>query len=172
MDLKVRVYPEPILRKKAKNIEKIDDRVIHLLDEMADMMHKYSGIGLAAEQVGLLEKLVVIDLMPNGKSEPIFLINPEILYGEGIYEEHEEGCLSVPGYYDIIKDRKKGIKVQYIDRDGYDRTIETDEFLSVVLQHEIDHLNGKLFIDRLSPIRRSVFRREWGKLQKKRQEQE
>jgi peptide deformylase len=170
MEFEIKVYPDPILRKKAHNIDNIDDRIIKILDTMKDMMYQYRGIGLAAEQIGLTEKLVVIDMMPQEKSELIQLINPEIIASEGIYEEHEEGCLSVPGYYDSVKDRKKAVKVKYVDRNGNEQIIETDDFLSVVLQHEIDHLNGKLFVDRLSPIRRDVFRKEWKKLQKERQE--
>ncbi len=168
MGYEIKVYPDSILRKKAVNVEKIDDRIIELLNTMRDMMYKYRGIGLAAEQLGLTEKLVVIDMMPEGNSELIQLINPEIVESEGIYEEHEEGCLSIPGYYGSVKNRKRGVKVRYIDIGGNDRIIETDSFLSVVLQHEIDHLNGVLFVDRLSPIKRAMFRKEWKKLKKKR----
>ncbi len=171
MGFEIKVYPDPVLRKKAKPVDHIDDRVVNTLKDMVDMMHHLGGIGLAAEQVGLLERLVVVDLKPDGKPDPILLINPEIIASEGVYEEHEEGCLSVPGYYDVVKDRKKGVRVRYIDINGNDRVIDTDDFLSVVLQHEIDHLNGTLFIDRLSPIRRSVFRREWKKAQKEAQEE-
>ncbi len=171
MRFDIKVYPDPVLRKKAKPVERIDENTISTLKEMVDIMHSFNGIGLAAEQVGLLERLVVVDLKPGGKSEPILLINPEIVASDGVYEEHEEGCLSVPGYYDVVKDRKKGVRVRYIDINGNDRVIDTDDFLSVVLQHEIDHLNGTLFIDRLSPVRKSVFRREWKKLNRKDSEQ-
>ncbi len=170
MKFEIKVYPDPVLRKKAEDVKEINDEIIEILDIMKDMMYSYKGIGLAAEQIGLTKKLVVIDLMPDGKSELMQLINPEIIESEGIYEEHEEGCLSVPGYYDVVRNRKKGVKVKYIDRDGNDRVIETDDFISVVLQHEIDHLNGTLFVDRLSPIRRNVFKKEWKKIQKERQE--
>ncbi len=172
MEFEIKVYPDPVLRKKAKPVEIIDEKVVKTLKAMLDMMHHYRGIGLAAEQIGLLKQLVVVDLMPDGKSAPIMLINPEIIASEGIYEEHEEGCLSVPGYYDVVKDRKKAIKVRYLYINGNDRILETDDFLSVVLQHEIDHLNGTLFIDRLSPVRKSIFRKEWRKLQSKREEEQ
>ncbi len=166
----IRVYPDSILRKKAKDVEKIDDRIVQLLDKMADIMYRYNGIGLAAEQIGILDKLVVIDLRPDGKNQLIELINPVIIASEGTYEEHEEGCLSVPGYYDTVKDRKKWIKVKYLDRNEEERIIETEDFLSVVIQHEIDHLNGRLFIDHLSPTQKLVFKKEWKKLQKEREE--
>ncbi len=167
--LEIKVYPDSILRRKAKDVEKIDDRIVKLLDEMAETMYHFNGIGLAAEQVGILEKLIVIDLRREGKNELIELINPVIIDSEGTYEEHEEGCLSVPGYYDTVKDRKKWIKVKYLDRNENEKILETDEFLSVVIQHEIDHLNGKLFIDRLSPTRKMVFKKEWKKLQKEKE---
>ncbi|WP_022670521.1 peptide deformylase [Hippea alviniae] len=168
--MEIKVYPDRILRRKAKDVEKIDDRIIKLLDDMAQTMYKFNGIGLAAEQVGILEKLVVIDLRPDGKNQLIELINPEIIASEGIYEEHEEGCLSIPGYYDTVKDRKKWIKVKYLDRDENEQILETEDFLSVVIQHEIDHLNGKLFIDRLSPTKREFFKKQWKKIQKEREE--
>lgn len=170
--LEIKVYPDSILRKKARDVEKIDDRIVKLLDEMAETMYSFNGIGLAAEQVGILEKLVVIDLRREDKNELIELINPVIIASEGTYEEHEEGCLSVPGYYDTVKDRKKWIKVRYLDRNENERVLETDDFLSVVIQHELDHLNGKLFIDRLSPTRKMVFRKEWKKLQKEREKEQ
>ncbi len=172
MDFEIKVYPDPVLRKKAEDVEKIDDEIIKILDTMRDMMYSYKGIGLAAEQIGLTKKLIVIDMMPEGTSELIQLINPKIVKAEDIYEEHEEGCLSVPGYYDVVKNRKKGIRVEYIDRNGNEQVIETEDFLSVVLQHEIDHLNGTLFVDRLSPIKRGLFKKEWKKIQKERQEKE
>ncbi|WP_025209716.1 peptide deformylase [Hippea sp. KM1] len=164
--MEIRVYPDKILRKKARDVEKIDDRIISLLEQMREVMYKFNGIGLAAEQVGLEEKLVVIDLRPDGKNQPIELINPVIIASEGVFEEHEEGCLSVPGYYDVVKDRKKWIKVKYLDRNENEQILETDEFLSVVIQHEIDHLNGKLFIDHLSPTRRELFKKQWKKRQR------
>ncbi len=166
----VKVYPDSILRKKAKDVEKIDGRIVQLLDKMTEIMYKHNGIGLAAEQIGILDKLVVIDLRPDGENQLIELINPVIIASDGTYEEHEEGCLSVPGYYDVIKDRKKWIKVKYLDRNEEERIIETENFLSVVIQHEIDHLNGRLFIDHLSPTQKLVFKKEWKKLQKEREE--
>ncbi len=166
MSYEIKVYPNPILRKKSIRIETIDDDVLKILNDMKDIMYSYNGIGLAAEQLGILKRLVVVDIKPGGNSHLIKLINPEIVASEGTYEEHDEGCLSVPGYYDTVKNRKKGVKVKYLDIDGNDRIIETEDFLSVVLQHEIDHLNGILFIDKLSPIRRAIFRKEWRKIQK------
>ena len=159
----VKVYPDSVLRKKATDVEKIDDNIIEMLNRMAEIMYKYNGIGLAAEQIGLTKKLVVIDLRENDKNNLIELINPVIVASEGIYEEHEEGCLSVPGYYDVVKDRKKWIKVRYLDRNENEKELETDQFLSVVIQHEIDHLNGKLFIDHLPPTKKELFKKQWKK---------
>jgi len=161
--MEVKIYPDGILREKAENVEAINDNIIETLNKMKETMYKYNGIGLAAEQVGILQKLVVIDTSV-GDSNLIELINPEIIASEGTYDEHDEGCLSVPGYYGVVKNRKKYVKVKYLDKNGNEQTIETDEFLSVVLQHEIDHLNGVVFIDRMSHIRRALFKKQWKKI--------
>lgn len=162
--MEIKIYPESILRKKAENVENIDDSIIKTLNEMKEIMYKYNGIGLAAEQVGILQKLVVIDTRVGNDSKLIELINPKIIASEGIYDEHDEGCLSIPGYYGVVKNRKKYVQVKYLDKNGNEQMIETDEFLSVVLQHEIDHLNGIVFIDRMSHIRRALFKKQWKKI--------
>lgn len=163
--MEVKIYPDSILREKAKDVEDIDDNIIETLNKMKETMYKYNGIGLAAEQVGILHKLVVIDMGRGEDSNLIELINPEIIASEGTYDEHDEGCLSIPGYYGVVKNRKKYVKVKYLDKNGNEQTVETDEFLSVVLQHEIDHLNGVVFIDRMSHIRRALFKKQWKKIQ-------
>ncbi len=165
--MEVKIYPDNILREKAENVKEIDDNIIKILNEMKETMYRYKGIGLAAEQVGILKKLVVIDTKMGNGSELIELINPEIIASEGIYDEHDEGCLSIPGYYGVVKNRKKYVKVKYLDKNGNEQIIETDEFLSVVLQHEIDHLNGIVFIDRMSRIRRTLFKKQWKKIKAK-----
>lgn len=157
MKVKLITYPNKILKAKSEDVKKIDDNIIKLLDNMKEIMYKYKGIGLAAPQVGINIKLAIIDLQ---KDDPgyglVEMINPEILESAGNFEEHEEGCLSVPDFYSPVP-REKYIKIKYIDRKGEERTIETDTFFSVVAQHEVDHLNGILFIDRISPLRKELF---------------
>ena len=165
--MEVKIYPDSILKEKAENVEEINDNIIKILNEMKETMYRYNGIGLAAEQVGILQKLVVIDTKIGDESKLIELINPEIIASEGTYDEHDEGCLSIPEYYGVVKNRKKYVKVKYLDKNGNEQTIETDEFLSVVLQHEIDHLNGIVFIDRMSRIRRTLFKKQWKKIKTK-----
>ncbi len=165
-ELRIRVYPDEVLRKKGVSVEKIDDQLVSFIEEMKRIMRAHNGIGLAARQVGLPYNFFIVDLRPNNRSEIVEMINPVILKSEGVFEEHEEGCLSVPGYYDVVKDRRKGIRVRYLDVNGEERIMDTDEFLSVVIQHELDHLNGILFIDHLSLLKREWFKRKWRKLER------
>lgn len=158
MKVKLITYPDKILKAKSEDVKKIVDNTIRLLDNMQEIMYKYKGIGLAAPQVGINVRVAIIDLQ---KNDPGFglveMINPEILENAGNFEEHEEGCLSVPDFYSPVP-RGKYIKIKYIDRKGEEKTIETDTFFSVVAQHEVDHLNGILFIDRISLLRKELFR--------------
>lgn len=167
MKVKLITYPNKILKAKSEDVKKIADNIIRLLDNMKEIMYKYKGIGLAAPQVGINIRVAIIDLQ---KNDPGFglveMINPEILENAGEFEEHEEGCLSVPDFYSPVP-RGKYIKIKYIDRKGEERTIETDTFFSVVAQHEVDHLNGILFIDRISPLRKELFRNHRRKMRLK-----
>ncbi len=161
--LDVRVYPDSILAQKAEMVGNIDDSMRQLLDQMADTMYADSGIGLAAPQIGRSTRAVVIDASPRVEGESLIkLINPVITFSEG-ESENEEGCLSLPGVSEPVT-RAARVIVEAYDEDGKPVKIETETFLAIVLQHEIDHLDGILFIDHLSRLKRNMIRR---KLRKK-----
>lgn len=160
--LEICTYPDPVLKQKAQPVVKVDDEICRLIEDMAETMYKAPGIGLAANQVGKPIRLVLIDLQrPEYEHGLIVLINPEIVRASG-EASFEEGCLSIPEYFATVK-RAEEVTVRGLDRDGNAVQIEASGFLAVVLQHEIDHLEGKLFVDRLGPIARDIFRRKWKK---------
>ena len=146
-------YPGPVLRKQAKPIENVDGKLIKTADAMFDVMYDYNGIGLAAPQVGLSARLLVLDTRQEDSPEYV-MINPRITLREGSLEA-EEGCLSLPEIFGDIT-RAELIKVAYIDRDGEEQTLEADGLLARAIQHEIDHLNRVLFIDRLDKATRKT----------------
>ncbi|WP_315114968.1 peptide deformylase [uncultured Clostridium sp.] len=139
----VRKYGEEVLRKKSRPVEKIDDRLQLLLDDMLETMYHNNGVGLAAPQVGILKRAVVIDI---GEG-PVFLINPEIIEEEGTCID-EEGCLSIPGEAGTVK-RPYRVKVKALNRAGEEILVEGEDFMARALCHEIDHLNGILFVDKI-----------------------
>lgn len=149
-------FPDPRLRIKAKPVEAVDAELQQLIDDMFETMYAAPGIGLAATQVNVHKRLIVIDVSDD-QSEPLVLINPEILDKRGV-EEMQEGCLSVPGYYDNVQ-RADWVRVRALDRDGKPFELETDGLLAVCIQHEIDHLDGKLFVDYLSEAKRQRIRK-------------
>jgi peptide deformylase len=156
--LQICTYPEEILRKPAEPITEIDEEVVRLVDHMAETMYSAPGIGLAATQVGVAKQVLVADIAARRpESELIVLINPEIVAAEGevIFEE---GCLSVPDYQAEVKRHEK-ITVRGLNLKGEEVQIEAEGLLAIVLQHEIDHLNGMLFIDRLSKLKRDLYKR-------------
>ena len=158
--LKIRTYPDPVLKKKAKPVESINGDLQTLIDNMVETMYAAPGIGLAATQVGELKRLIVVDVSTREEDVPlIVLVNPEIVHTEGKIVS-EEGCLSVPGYVSTIQ-RAERVFVRGHDRDGKPVEIEATGLLARALQHEIDHLNGTLFVDRLSPIKREFFRKRY-----------
>ncbi len=160
--LDIRKYPEQILKQKAFPVRTIDGATQRLIDDMLETMYAARGIGLAANQVGILQKLCVIDLSMRGEKAPlIVLVNPVIAEREGSAES-DEGCLSIPGYQTSIR-RAEKILVKGINRDEKDIAIEAAGLLSRAIQHELDHLDGLLFIDRMSPIRREFFKRRYKK---------
>ena len=160
--LDIKKYPEKILKQKAAPIENIDARTQQLIEDMLDTMYAASGIGLAANQVGILQRLCVIDTSQREvKGSLIVLINPLILDVEGSVEA-SEGCLSIPGCSATIK-RAEKLHVSGLNRDGKPIEIEGSGLLARVLQHEIDHLDGLLIFDRLSPIKRKFFKRQYKK---------
>ena len=165
--LRILEFPDPRLRKKAVPVEVVDDPLRQLIDDMFETMYEAPGIGLAATQVDVHRRLLVADVSQE-KDEPQVLINPEILERDGSTIT-EEGCLSVPGYYEEIE-RAEHIKVRYLDRDGNEQESEYEGLLAVCVQHEIDHLDGKLFVDYLSEIKRQRIRKRLEKDRRQRPE--
>jgi peptide deformylase len=162
-DTKIRVYPDSILQTKAAEIENIDGRVVHLAENMAQTMYAAPGVGLAAPQVGVSERLIVIDVTnQEGKKGLITLVNPEIIEMEGQVVE-EEGCLSLPGIRENVA-RAERVLARGYDLNEQEREIEAPGLLAVALQHEIDHLDGILFIDRISRLKRGIAQRKMRKL--------
>lgn len=157
-------FPDVRLRTKASAVAVVDDSIRKLIDDMFETMYAAPGIGLAATQVNVHKQVIVIDISED-RSAPLALINAEIIAGEGT-EETEEGCLSVPGIYDKVT-RAAKVRVRTRDRDGQQIEIEADGLLAVCIQHEMDHLNGKLFVDYLSDLKRTRIRK---KLEKERKE--
>ena len=161
--LEIKKYPEKVLKEKASPIKNIDASVQRFIDDMIETMHTAGGVGLAANQVGVLQRLCVIDLRTKENKIPlIVLLNPVIVEKEGMVDA-EEACLSVPGYMTSLK-RAEKVLVRGIDREGRQMEIEGEGLLARALQHEIDHLEGLLFIDRMSPIKREFFKRRYKKM--------
>jgi len=158
----IKKYPDAVLRKKTAPVGAIDDNLCRLIDDMVETMHAAPGVGLAANQVGVPLQVAVIDIGSHeeeGKKHPlVVLINPEIVSQDGSVVA-EEGCLSVPDFTEKVK-RAARVKVRAKDRSGKAFELDADGLMAKALQHEIDHLNGVLFIDRLSPIKKSIFRRK------------
>lgn len=157
-------FPDPRLRTKAQPVEQVDDALRKLIDDMFETMYAAPGIGLAATQVNVHKRLLVIDISEK-RNERLTLINPQIVSHSGL-EETEEGCLSVPGIYEKVK-RADRIRVRALDRDGKQFELDADGLLAVCIQHEMDHLEGKLFVDYLSDLKRTRIRK---KLEKDRKE--
>lgn len=143
-------YPDDRLRTVAKPVENVDDAIKQLVDDMFETMYSAPGIGLAATQVNVHQQVIVIDISEQ-KDQPLCLINPEIIAEEGT-ERCEEGCLSVPDIYESVE-RSEKVTVKAMDRNGDEYTLDADGLLAVCIQHEIDHLKGKLFVDYLSPLK-------------------
>lgn len=162
--LDILLYPDPRLRKTASEVATVDGRVASLIDDMFETMYKAPGIGLAAPQIDVQERIVVIDVSEDNDS-PLTLINPVLLETEG-KAETQEGCLSIPGIYETIS-RPAAVRVAAVDREGNPFELDADGLLATCIQHEIDHLDGKLFVDYLSPLKRNRIRK---KLQKQARE--
>ena len=156
-------FPDPRLRNKALPVAAVDAGIKRLSQDMLETMYAENGIGLAATQVNVQQRVVVMDLSAE-RDTPVTLVNPEIIEKTGS-EEMEEGCLSVPGYSDLVQ-RAEKISYRYLNLDGEVIEDETDGLRAVCIQHEIDHLDGKLFIDYLSPIKRQRLRKKIGKQNK------
>ena len=163
--LQILEFPDPRLRTRAQPVEHVDDALRKLIDDMFETMYAAPGIGLAATQVNVHKRVLVIDLSEH-RNEPLVLINPEIVERIGI-EESEEGCLSVPGIYEKVT-RAERIRVRTLDRKGQTQEIEATGLLAVCIQHEMDHLEGKLFVDYLSELKRTRIRKKLDKDRKER----
>lgn len=155
--LEILHYPDKRLRTVAKDVEQVDDSIRQLVDDMFETMYAAPGIGLAATQINVHQRVIVIDISTE-KNQPLCLINPEIIKSDGI-EECEEGCLSVPEIYENVQ-RAETVTVKALNKDGEEFTLDADDLLAVCIQHEMDHLVGKLFVDYLSPLKQHRLKKK------------
>ncbi|MGA1740799.1 MAG: peptide deformylase [Pseudohongiellaceae bacterium] len=152
--LEILEFPDPRLRKKALPVDTVDAALKQTIDDMFETMYAASGIGLAATQVNIQKRLLVMDLAGDDEApEPMVFINPEITVLDPEPYRHEEGCLSVPGYFEFVE-RPRKVLINALDREGLAFEIEAEGLLAVCIQHEVDHLNGKLFVDYISALKR------------------
>lgn len=164
--LEILKYPHPVLKRRSKEVEKIDGEVKKLIEDMKETMYQANGIGLAACQVGVSQRVIVLDVSPMDPDQEFFaLINPEIVSEEGEIE-YEEGCLSVPECVEKVK-RKERVCVRGLSPEGREMEIKGEGILAIALQHEIDHINGILILDRISRLKREVYRNRLKKAKKK-----
>lgn len=160
------ILPDPVLRQVSKPVEQVNDDVLRLADDMLETMYDAPGIGLAAIQIGIPRRMLVIDVAREGEEkQPLVFINPEIVKSSDERSVYEEGCLSIPDYYAEVE-RPAVISVKHIGRDGKERLTEADGLLATCLQHEIDHLNGVLFIDHISRLKRDMVIKKFTKAAK------
>lgn len=172
--LDIITLPDRILREKSAAVERIDDDLKRFMDQMLETMYEAPGIGLAAVQVGVPRRVITIDVVAKESEEdegsepsrdPIFLINPEIIWRSDDLGTYEEGCLSIPEYYAEVE-RPARIKFRYLDQEGKDQEREADGLLATVVQHEVDHLDGRLFIDHISKLKRDMVIKKFAKASK------
>ncbi|MBB3311704.1 peptide deformylase [Rhizobium sp. BK196] len=160
------ILPDPVLRQVSKPIERVDTDLQRLSDDMLETMYDAPGIGLAAIQIGVPRRMLVIDLSKEGEEkQPLVFINPEIVSSSDDRSVYEEGCLSIPDYYAEVE-RPAKVTVKYLDREGKEESVEADGLLATCLQHEIDHLNGVLFIDHISRLKREMVIKKFTKAAK------
>jgi peptide deformylase len=162
--LPILCYPDPKLHRVAKPVAAVDSRIQTLVADMLETMYDAKGIGLAATQIDVHERVVVIDVSEE-RDAPLVLINPELVWTSAETHLNEEGCLSVPGIYDGVE-RFDAVHVRALDQQGQSRTIEADELLAVCIQHEMDHLVGKVFVEYLSPLKRNRIKKKMLKAQR------
>ena len=149
--------PDPLLRKVSEPVTSVNTEVKNLMDDMLETMYAAPGIGLAAVQVGVLKRIIVIDLSKDGqKKDPLFIVNPQITFKSDELISYEEGCLSIPNQFAEVK-RPSSCKVNFLDYNGKKREINADGLLATCVQHEVDHLNGVLFIDHLSKLKKDII---------------
>ncbi|WP_370980504.1 peptide deformylase [Agaribacterium sp. ZY112] len=156
--LEILEFPNPQLRTVATEVKTVDDSIRKLIDDMFETMYEAPGVGLAATQINVHKRVIVIDVSEE-KNEPLVFINPSVEVLDKTEYSYEEGCLSVPGFYEEVT-RPERVRVSALDRDGKEFSIEPEGLLAVCIQHEIDHLNGKLFVDYISNIKRQRIRKK------------
>ena len=162
--LPILCYPDPRLHKVAQPVQAVDDRLRALIDDMLETMYDANGIGLAATQIDVHQRLVVIDTSEE-RNQPLVLINPEITWMSDERVKGDEGCLSVPGIYDGVE-RATAVKVTALDRNGQSQNIDAEGLLAICIQHELDHLKGKVFVEYLSPLKQGRIKTKMVKAQK------
>ncbi|MER2604418.1 MAG: peptide deformylase [Siculibacillus sp.] len=166
--LDIITLPDPRLKLVSEPVAAVDDGVRRLLDDMLETMYAAPGIGLAAIQVGVPKRIVTLDLAREGEPKaPMFLVNPKVVWASEELNVYQEGCLSVPEHYDDVE-RPARVRVEYLDRDGKARTVDADGLLATCLQHEIDHLDGVVFIDHLSRLKRERVVKKFVKAERQR----
>lgn len=158
----IRTLGDPVLREKAEPVDAVDDEIRNLMDDMLETMYEADGIGLAAPQIGVGKRVIVIDVR-EPDVPPFGLVNPVIVEKSEAVDRGEEGCLSIPGLREIVE-RSERVVVEGLDREGNAVRIEADGILARALQHEVDHLDGILFIDRVSPLKRQMLLKRWQKI--------
>ncbi|RKH52060.1 peptide deformylase [Corallococcus llansteffanensis] len=163
------IWPDPILKQKARPVAKVDDKVRALVKDMFETMYAAEGVGLAAPQVGVLQRIIVLDTRPQQpESKPLAMINPEFVALEG-ETTYTEGCLSIPGEAEDV-DRAAVATVRYLDEDGQEQTLRCDGLLAIAVQHETDHLDGTVFVDHVSTLKRELIRKRMKKLKTSREQ--
>ena len=161
------IWPDPILKKKAAPVSRVDEQIRGLVKDLFETMYAADGVGLAAPQIGVLQRVIVLDTRPRQpESRPIAMINPEIVAMEG-ETTYNEGCLSIPGEAEDV-DRAAVVTVRYLDPDGNEQTLTTDGLLAIAVQHETDHLDGTMFVDRISALKRDLIRKRMKRLKAER----
>ena len=163
---KILTEPDPFLRQKSKPVEKVDDSIREIMDDMLETMYQAPGIGLAAIQIGIPKRIIVLDISKDPeKKEPMYFVNPEKVYTSEDQATYEEGCLSVPGQFAEI-DRPDKCHIKYLDYNGDSKELKAEGLLATCIQHEIDHLEGILFVDYLSKLKRSMITKKLSKQKK------
>jgi peptide deformylase len=158
--------PDPVLKAKAKPVPQVDDRVRTLMQDMLDSMYEHQGVGLAANQIGVLDRVLVMDVAPkDAPPQPMKMANPEIIAKSDETAVNQEGCLSIPDHYADVE-RPARVTVRYLDENNQQKTLDAEGWLAVCVQHEIDHLDGVLFVDHLSALKRNMILRKMTKLKR------
>ncbi|UTW51992.1 peptide deformylase [bacterium SCSIO 12827] len=164
--LEIIVAPDPRLKRRAESVDKVDDEVRKIMDDMLDTMYAANGIGLAGPQVGVLKRIIVVDVARDGDDrQPMQMANPEVIWESEDERSYEEGCLSLPEHFAEVV-RPEAVKVRYLDRENEIRTIDADDILATCIQHEIDHLDGVLFVDHISSLKRNMIIKKLQKFKK------